>query len=64
MGSDPADQTAPFAITDPVANRQVCGCCGSDELEPGYGLGTGYGMGSYAFCLGCSRFLDFHEDSE
>lgn len=44
------------------AGRQLCGLCGGDELEPGYGLGSGYGMGCYTFCCGCNTFLDFSED--
>lgn len=56
------DWQCPQSFSD--GDRQVCGLCGSDELEQGYGLGSGYGMGSYTFCLGCNTFLDFHEDSE
>ena len=53
---------SPKSCTDPVSGRQVCGLCGSDEIEPGYGLGSGHGMGSYTFCVGCNSFLDFVED--
>lgn len=58
------DEACPSSFEDGVSGRQVCGLCGSDELEPGYGLGTGYGMGSYTFCCGCNTFLDFREDVE
>lgn len=54
----------PTTITDPVTDRQICGICGSAELEQGYGLGTGYGMGSYIFCEECYAFLDFREDND
>lgn len=45
-------------------DRTRCGLCGSDDIEPGYGLGSGYGMGSYNFCMYCNSFLDFREDAE
>lgn len=54
----------PRSVTDPVSQRQVCGLCGSADLEPGYGLGSGYGMGAYTFCENCHAFLDFCEDRE
>lgn len=54
----------PQTVMDPVAGKQVCGLCGSDELQQGYGLGSGYGMGGYTFCEGCDSFLDFSEDTE
>ncbi len=57
-------EECPRTVTDPVTEKQVCGLCGSDEIEPGYGLGSGHGMGSYNFCFGCNHFLDFHEDLE
>jgi hypothetical protein len=59
--ADPKE--CPQSVQDPVMKRQVCGVCGSDELEPGYGIAGGYGMGSYTFCCGCNRFLDFFEDT-
>lgn len=54
----------PHSVYDPVAQANVCGLCGSAEIEAGYGLGTGYGMGSYNYCLGCDNFIDFSEDVE
>lgn len=53
----------PQSVLEPFTGRYVCGLCGSDELEPGYGIGGGYGMGSYNFCGGCNNFLDFSEDA-
>lgn len=47
---------SPQSVEDPINGKQICGLCGSDELDPGYGLG------SYTFCMGCNNFLDFHED--
>lgn len=44
--------------------RQACGLCGSEEVEAGYGLGSGHGMGCYNFCTDCNSFLDFSEDRE
>lgn len=49
---------------DPVSKKEVCGICGSSEIEPGYGLGSGYGIGSYVFCEECYAFLNFCEDAE
>lgn len=54
----------PCSVHDPVSDQLVCGLCGSDELEPGYGIGSGYGCGTYTFCFGCNSFLDFHEDAD
>ena len=58
-----------FATDSPMTfigenDKTRCGLCGSDDIEPGYGIGSGYGMGSYNFCLGCNSFLDFREDAE
>ncbi len=44
-------------------NEQVCGLCGSNEIDAGYGIGTGYGCGSYMYCHDCQSFLDFNEDT-
>lgn len=54
----------PLTITDPIRECQVCGLCGSDNVHPGYGLGSGYGLGGYHFCTDCGSFLDFVEDVE
>lgn len=54
----------PRTVQDPVSGQQVCGLCGSSELDQGYGLGTGYGIGVYQYCLECDHFLDFVEDKE
>lgn len=55
---------SPKTAVDPVTGQQVCGLCGSDEVSMGYGLGSGFGMGSYTFCENCYAFLDFCEDAE
>lgn len=54
----------PEAVTvwDDDRQRNVCGLCGSAEIEPGYGLAGGGGCGSYNFCRGCYRVLDKSED--
>jgi hypothetical protein len=52
----------PHTVYDPVRARNVCGLCGSDDVHAGYGLGSGYGMGTYNFCEGCNSFLDCVED--
>lgn len=54
----------PKSFVNPLTEESNCGLCGSDELEPGYGLGAGYGIGVYNFCFGCNTFLDFVEDSD
>ena len=56
--------TCPVSVNDPVSGNRVCGLCGSADLEPGYGLGSGFGIGCYMFCCGCDSFLDFCEDKE
>lgn len=45
-------------------NRNVCGLCGSAELEPGYGLAGGGEIGAYNFCHGCQRVLDKTPDQQ
>lgn len=55
---------SPQTVFDPVAQKQVCGLCGSAEVESGYGLGSGFGIGVYMFCNDCFAFLDFVEDKE
>lgn len=57
-------ENGPRTVQDPVSAREVCGLCGSDELEPGYGLGSGYGIGVYTFCCGCNTFLNFSPDGD
>lgn len=54
---------SPASFTDPISGRQVCGLCGGDT-DQGYGLGSGYGLGAYTFCVECYAFLDFVEDAE
>lgn len=56
------ENTCPVSVIHPVTEQSVCGMCGSGELEPGYGVGSGFGFGAYSFCCGCNRFLDFRED--
>ena len=58
--ADPKE--CPQSFADPGTDKQVCGLCGSDKLDSGYGLGSGYGIGVYTFCNGCNNFLDFSED--
>ena len=58
-----AGQTLPLSIEDPVSGKRVCGLCGSDQLDLGYGFAGGCGLGSYRFCMECEAFLDFHEDT-
>lgn len=57
-------EMCPKTFTDPTTNRPVCGLCGSIDLHPGYGLGTGFGFGGYVFCEGCHTFLDFVPDGD
>ena len=58
------ERMCPRTICDPISGWVVCGLCGSSDIEPGYGLGSGFGMGSYEFCCDCHAFLDFCEDRE
>lgn len=53
----------PRTVENPVTEEQVCGLCGSDDLEPGYGFAGGFGLGVYTFCCGCNAVLDFSEDT-
>lgn len=57
------DQQA-VSVFDEETGRNVCGLCGSAELEMGYGLAGGGGCGVYNFCHGCNRVLDKSEDGE
>ena len=59
-----AREPCPRTVIDPAGPRSVCGLCGGDQIEPGYGIGSGYGMGCYNFCLDCNTFLDFVEDRD
>ena len=52
----------PHTVTEPTSGKQVCGLCGSDQVNAGYGLGSGYGLGTYNFCEECNSFLDCVED--
>jgi hypothetical protein len=54
---------SPKSVWDPTSERNVCGICGGEEIESGYGLGGGYGCGSYNFCHECYAVLDFSEDT-
>lgn len=45
-----------------VSDSQICGLCGSDELDTGYGYAGGYGLGCYNYCMACNSVLDFCED--
>lgn len=54
----PDAEPGPKSVMDPVTRDMVCGLCGSKEIEPGFGLGTGYGMAVYNFCEGCNTFID------
>jgi hypothetical protein len=58
------ERICPESVYDPVNNKNVCGMCGCDDIEPGYGIGGGYGIGVYNFCMGCGTFLDFSEDKD
>ena len=58
------EEDCPQSLLNPITNGLVCGLCGSNEISPGYGLGTGHGMGSYNFCEDCNSVLDFVEDTE
>ena len=52
----------PATIHDDVRGGLVCGLCGSDEIDQGYGFAGGYGLGAYNYCCGCESVLDFSED--
>lgn len=58
------DSECPQSFSHPIDGKTVCGLCGSDDIEPGYGLGSGRGIGGYNWCGGCNSFLDFVEDQE
>lgn len=60
--ADPND--VPRSVFNHDTNKETCGLCGGTDLEPGYGIGSGYGMGSYTFCEECGAFLNFSEDRE
>lgn len=54
----------PHSVFCDISQRNVCGLCGSDQLEPGYGFAGGFGLGSYNFCMECNEVQDFSEDCE
>lgn len=54
----------PKTCEHPVSGNQVCGVCGGDDLDHGYGFAGGQGLGMYQFCNECYAFLDFVEDRE
>jgi hypothetical protein len=54
----------PLAAVNPATGQSVCGLCGSDELEPGYGFAGGFGLGVYTCCSDCHAVLDFSPDEE
>lgn len=56
------DQKA-VTLWDQESGMIHCGLCGSIEIEPGYGLAGGGGVGAYNFCHGCNRVLDKSEDN-
>ncbi len=51
----------PKTFFNGVAN--VCGMCGSDEIEQSYGFAGNYGLGGYNFCDDCGTIMDFSEDT-
>lgn len=58
------EDRCPRTVNSSAATRgRVCGLCGSEDLEPGYGFAGGFGLGMYTFCCGCDTVLDFSEDS-
>ena len=64
-GKFAAVKECPQTMQCPVTDKEICGLCGSDELEPSYGVGSGYGVcGSYVFCCECNHFLNFIEDAD
>lgn len=54
----------PRSAFDEITQKQVCGLCGCDQVEPGYGYAGGFGLGSYLICLECYEVQDFTEDLE
>lgn len=60
-GGGPIDPKA-VTVWDEKRQRNVCALCGSDDIQPGYGLGGGGGIGGYNWCNGCERILDKSED--
>ena len=59
---NPADR-CPGTVHNPVTNETVCGLCGGDSIQPGYGFAGGFGLGVYQYCEGCNAILDFSEDT-
>lgn len=50
-------------VTSTVGGKEVCGCCGSEEVTACYGMCC-YGCGSFSHCFKCGAVLDFNEDAE
>lgn len=46
----------------PADGTSRCGLCGGSDLDSGYGLAGGYGIGVYTYCEGCHAVLDFSPD--
>lgn len=53
----------PRTVQNVFTEEPVCGLCGCDELENGYGFAGGFGLGLYTACCGCKAILDFSEDT-
>lgn len=48
----------PVTVYDEARNANVCNLCGSADIQGGYGLAGGGGIGVYNYCNGCQRVLD------
>lgn len=57
-------QAEPVTVWSETLERNVCGLCGSADIEAGYGLAGGGGCGMYNFCNRCQRVLDKSPDPE
>ncbi len=58
-----AADRCPKTVHNPVTNENVCGLCGSESIERGYGFAGGFGLGVYQYCENCNAILDFSEDT-
>ena len=56
------NEPTPETVFDPIRGKAVCGICGSEDVDPGYGFAAGRGIGAYMFCNDCYAFMDFCED--